>query len=513
MPARRALFFDGNRATAMRWIGGRVEVEARFRQDAAGLEEFAAYLAKNRRSLLYMLADVAEEGFQLENIPSVGGNDRTTLIKRRLGQYFYGTPLAVGISLGRATTGRRDERLLFAAMTRPEAFTPWLDAIAAAEVPLAGIYSVPLVLAERASQFLGRRDRFLLLTLSSAGLRQTYFDDGQMHFSRLAPMAAASIETVAEACKTEAAKTHQYLLGQRKITRGTTLTTVILAHPTHFAGLRERCADTPDIHFELLDLVRVGKQAGIKKSPEDSIVDTLLVHRLMTRTPGHQFAPSESRKLYRLWQLRFAFGAAALAMLASGAVLGGRLAYDGYELDQRANGMQAAALVDNQRYLAILDSLPKIPVSPDSLRAIIAGFDALKLRAQGPEPMLRQLGSVLATTPGIELDRLDWSLTPQLLKGPAGSAAPSPATSGGPWYQIELEAHLPRQLVSNQRAQVESVDAFVAQLQARGFEVVVTKQVIDVESGKTFRSEGASTSAETATAPKFSLVLGRKVVP
>jgi hypothetical protein len=67
---------------------------------------------------------LAEEGFQLEDLPYVQGGDRNALLQRRLSQYYYNTPLSAAISLGRAKEGRRDEKVLFAALTRVETFTP-----------------------------------------------------------------------------------------------------------------------------------------------------------------------------------------------------------------------------------------------------------------------------------------------------------------------------------------------------------------------------------------------------
>lgn len=515
MTDRRVLFLDAGKATAMRWINGRVSIDGVFRNDPGSMEEFSSYLNNHRRSLFYLLVDVAEEGFQLESIPAVSGSDRTTMIKRRLGQYFYGTPLSVGISLGRTATGRRDERLLFAALTRPETFKPWLDALQAAEVALAGAFSVPLVLAEGPEQFLGRKDRLLLLTLSSAGLRQTYFDEGQMQFSRLTSIGDADAEQIATACQGEAIKTYQYLLGQRKIARGSNLTAVILADPAQFETLRTHCTDTAEIRFELVDLFELGKRVGLKQPGAGGLIDALMVHRLMARAPRHQFLPSEALKLYRLWQLRFAFTTAAAAILFGCVMLAGRLGYQAYDLDLRNDMLRDAAAADQRRYQAILDSLPKIPVTPENLRLVIAGFDALKLRAEGPEPMLRALGGVLDAMPTIELERIDWRLGAQFQSSTTSTAVKGVDAKklGGPWYLLDLKARLPANLASDQRAQVDMVNAFIASLEARGLTVALTKQVIDVESGKSFRSKVGGKEGEPGAAPQFALLLGRKVAP
>lgn len=193
MAAKRILQADGASLTAHCWQSGRVRVEAEFSNEPARIEALSGYLKKHRTSIFYLLADTAEEGFQLEDLPYVQGGDRNALLKRRLGQYFYNTPLSLSVSLGRAKrTGRGYEKILFAALTRAETFTPWLDALRDAEAILAGVYSVPLVLAQCGPQLLTTDNPVLLLTLSRGGVRQTFFDK-KLHFSRLSQLATRSM--------------------------------------------------------------------------------------------------------------------------------------------------------------------------------------------------------------------------------------------------------------------------------------------------------------------------------
>ena len=193
MAAKRILLLDGPALTAYYWHSGRIKTEGEFSHEPVGLEALAAYLKKHRSSLFYVLADIAEEGFQLEDLPYVQGADRSALLQRRLSQYYYNTPLSAAISLGRATEGRRDEKLLFAALTRVETFTPWLDTLREAEAILAGVYSVPLVLASCGPQVLGDKDPVLFVSLTRGGVRQSFFDQGKLHFSRLSQLATRTL--------------------------------------------------------------------------------------------------------------------------------------------------------------------------------------------------------------------------------------------------------------------------------------------------------------------------------
>ena len=110
MPQQRLLYLDTNHLSALLWHGGTLHEEGHFAHDDAGVAAFSEYLAHHRRSNFRLLADVTDEGFQIETLPYTQGADRRALLARKLGQYFYGSPLSTAISCGREKTGRRDEK-------------------------------------------------------------------------------------------------------------------------------------------------------------------------------------------------------------------------------------------------------------------------------------------------------------------------------------------------------------------------------------------------------------------
>jgi len=525
MAAKRILLLDGPFLTAHCWSGGRVKDEGEFSHEPVGLEALAAYLHKHRSSLFYLLADTAEEGFQLEDIPYVQGSDREALLQRRLGQYFYNTPLSAAISLGRAPTGRRDEKLLFAALTRIETFTPWLDTLREAETILAGIYSVPLVLAGCAPQLLDESGQVLFVSLSRGGVRQTFFQQGKLHFSRLSQLATRSLDEIGRTSAAESAKIFQYLVAQRQIPRGVALRTVVLAHAGQIPALQEYCRNTSDLQFEFIDITATANRLGLKDVPGDSNADKLFFHCLATKTPGQQFAPANERRLYNFWQIRFALTSAAWIVLVGCLLFAGKSGLNVYELRDTIDATKAITATDNQRYNSILEGLPKISIAPDNLRTLIARFDALQQRTPAMEPLLLHLSLALNETPRIELTRLNWKVSDRLDAGlktsdtKRGVAPPSPpgavpGNAAGNWAVIEIQAQLPLGLASDQRAQLELIENFAARLRDPQTEVRVLSRPFDIESDKPLKSagdKGGIQLADGTNAPKFSLRIARQL--
>lgn len=518
MAAKRVLLLDGPFLTAHHWSAGRIKVEGEFSHEPAGLEALAAYLKKHRSSLFYVLADIAEEGFQLEDLPFVQGGDRTALLQRRLSQYYYNTPLSAAISLGRAKDGRRDEKLLFAALTRLETFAPWLDTLRQAEAILAGVYSVPLVLAGCAPQLVGNSGPALFVTLTRGGVRQTFFDQGKLHFSRLSQLATHSIDEIGRTSANDSAKIFQYLVAQRQIPRGVALRTVVLAHPEQIPVLRDFCLNTSDLHFEFIDLVVAARQLGLKDIPADSSADSLFVHCLATKTPAHQFAPAAERRFYQLWQIRFALTSAAWVVLAACLLFAGKTALGLYEMRDTIEATKALTATDTQRYKGILEGLPKIAITPDNLRAIMGRLEAVQKRAPEMEPILIHLSLALNDTPKVELTRLTWKISDRLDASPKGSEAAKPgaapigvAAATGNWAVVEIHAQLPLGLVSDQRAQIDLIESFAARLRDPRTDVRVLSRPFDIESDKPLKSASARTDAQFADMPKFSLRIARQL--
>lgn len=518
MPQRRVLFFDNSRLTAYRVHSGAVLHEASFAGDEAGLAAFGDYLQQHRRSLFLILADAAEESFQTEDIPHSSGKDRQAILRRKLAQHFYGTPYALALSQGRLKSGRRDERLLLMALTQPQHFEPWIAALRRNRAILAGIYSLPQTI----TGLLPARQtgKLLLLTLTHAGLRQTFFDDGQMRFSRLTPLIHDSTDASALAAASEAVKMHQYLASQRLIERDKPLVTRVFAHPAEMAAMRTHCHSNTSLHFEIVDLLDEARRAGLRSSLVNSQADMLFCHLLVRKTPAEQFAQAEELGYYRLWQTRFGLKTAGALALASAVLF---VAHHGLDVTQLQDSIEQArqqTRINQEQYTAKMQALPQIPINTDDLRTLIGRYDQVALRAQGPAPLLAQISRSLDEFPHINIDRIEWAIVEQIMPAGANSGANAGTTAAvqtpippplmnGPYTQATVSAHLPISMVGDHRGQLSLVADFAKHLGTAPDTLVAVLQLpVDTQSGKTLKSGDERSTPE---APKFSFRVTRKL--
>jgi len=518
MPQQRLLYLDSDRLSALLWHGGTLREEAHFPHDETGVAAFTEYLARHRGSNYAMLADIPEEGFQIEALPHTRGADRNALLKRKLGQYFYGSPLAAALSYGREKTGRRDEKILFTALTRPQLFEPWLAALRGAEARLSGIYSLPLLGADLLARLPPARERCLLVSITRGGIRQSFFENGQLKFSRLTSATATGAAEIAAGCAAEAAKIYQYLLGQRLLTRGAPLPVVALVHPAQTGVFLEHCKDREELQITLHDLHAACKTFGLKTLPKDSRCESLYLHLLARNPPRVQFAPPQERRFFRLWQTRaWLLKGGALALLGC-LLFAGREMVGVMESRAATQALLQQAEADMQKYQAIERTFPPMPTSTDNLRAVINRFEDLEKRSVPIEPLYHVVSRALGETPLVDIERIQWLLSGnpddglQSQPGPRQAApAASPAAPGMATYEIAIiHGLLPASMAVDQRVQLETVNAFAEALRKNAsLKVAIQRMPFDIESGKSLKS--SSTTELSASQLKFVIHLSRKL--
>lgn len=408
MPQRRILFLDSSRLTAYRWQSGVLHNEGEFLADEAGFDSFRDYLRLHPCDVFYLLADVADEAFQLESIPYVRGRDREELIGRKLDQFFRDTPFAAAMPLGRESEGRRDEKMLFAALTRPQHFDSWLALLQACEIELAGIYSLPQIGSSLIRQIGPGSPHVLLITLSHGGLRHGYYENGCMVFSRLTPLASGDLGKLAATCASESARTFRYLAGQYPHIGKQPLPALILAHPAQHEIFRAHCHDSDQLHYSFVDLLAQAQQAGLKTVPTDSRSETLFLHLAVRSPPKQQFAPDSERHFFRLRRLRHALVGIGAAIFCGCLLLAAKQGYEAGELRSHTERLLAQTASDRQSHAVIRNALPPTPIGVDRLLALTGRFEQLETRSVSFEPMFLRISGALDQMPKVGISRIDW---------------------------------------------------------------------------------------------------------
>lgn len=204
--------------------------------------------------------------------------------------------------------------------------------------------------------------------MQDQSIRQSYFEKGQLHFSRLTPPRHSSIGSIAQAFASESLKLQQYLASQRLVGRSQTITAHILAHPGALKAIGNSCVDTPAVRFNVLDINECAKRTGLRSLPPDSHGEALFLHPTMTsasdtvcrrrlaaylpgRPNGH---PALRSRRHRTVCLPVALETSFSTRINSPA---------------NQQGSQAETEQSRQRYADMLKTFPSVPVDHETLKA------------------------------------------------------------------------------------------------------------------------------------------------
>jgi hypothetical protein len=511
MKSRRLLYLSANHATAVYWRAGKLVGEGLFEATEAGYAQFAAYLKKYPKTIFTLLANVAEEGFQIETIPFLQGADRKAVIDRKFGQLFFNARLTTSLSLGREKTRRKDEHVMLAALTNNDYFEPWLKAITEAGIALSGLYSLPLLGASLFKKLKITDERCLLLTVQDQSIRQSYFEKGELRFSRLAPLQNSSIGGIAQTLSTEAIKLQQYLSSQRMIGRGQPITAHILAHQNALKAIEASCIDTDTLHFNILDIEEAAHKISLKTLPLDTHSEPIFLQLLATAAPAAQFANDDLRHDFHLGQIRTALYATAAVALFCSLLFAGEQFYHSDTIGQQTEALKLETAVTRQRYNEIINTFPPIPTNNETLRRVIDRFIALERNSSTPDRLYHEISRALHAAPPAELESIDWSV--------GGAASSGRANAGQAAGALQIDDTSETAIVrgtlrpganATARQLLAVFNQLLDALKANPkLQVGVLQRPFDIESGKSLK--GDDTTVEDDKPRTFSIQISEKI--
>lgn len=436
-----------------------------FSMDAAGLAAFGNYLRLAPGNPLQVLVDVVEEEYRQDTVPHVFGTDRSAILARRFARLFRGTPYCQAIHLGREQEGRRDDQVLLTALTRPEALAGWIARITECQVPLAGIYSLPLLSAALIPRLGANAHNVLLISVQQAsGLRQTFFRDGYLRISRLAPVPRAGALPYADFVLAELAKLKRYLNSLALASREGPLAIYLISHGPLLNELEQQCRNTEHERYYLVDTAGLAAQLGLPASAGSAASDTLFAQLLLTAPPRVQYAQKEETRFHRLFRLRNATLVASLLMVLGAAGLSALRFFEAVSLRQEAREAAQKTAFYTERTALARQALPETPVDATAIRTAVAAVGTLRALQASPVPSLALLGNALAEHPAIMLEKISWQRHFKVETLEMEDAVVA-AEEDAYFTVLEMEAHLPG-FGEDYRQAIETVDALCAQLRS-----------------------------------------------
>ena len=510
------LLIGGDRAIVYLFDGTQLAQAYIFSGDDHGYALFDRAFAQLGPAPLCVLVDVVEEEYRQETVPHVGRSDRRAVLARKHARLFRGTSYHHALAQGRESDGRKDDRVLLTAITRPEVLAPWLAALHQHKVAVTGIYSLP-VLSERLLKRIGAvAPNVLLISAQQAsGLRQSFFRDGQLKISRLAQLPRLGSVPFADYLLGEVEKLKRYLNSLALISRDSPLSVYILSHGQLLSELEQHCHDSDNEKFVLLDVDQVAAQVGLVGAAGAHFSDVVFARLLASEVPPNHYARAEQTQYYTLHRLRIALASTSLLLVLGSGGWSGINFIEGVNFKQQALDATQKARFYNQRYELARAKLPATPVEPAQIKTAVDAVATLAQYKSDPGQLLAVLASVMERAPLVMLDEVQWSVSadPEAsvvpVAGTGSDHSASPA-SNGEYYQIaEFNAHL-APFDGDFRRAIAVVDGVADELkaQARVKSVEVLQYPLDVRPEASVSGSATAAGAQVVPAFKLKVVVG-----
>lgn len=218
---KRLFYFTGYRLSVLHYKGKELVGSSSFEPTDTGLDDFRSYLAQTPNIAGKFLVDVIEEDFRKEIVPHVGRRDRKSVINRLVDRYYRASKnYFYSEVIGREKKGRKDDVVLLSAMTNPQLMQPWISIIEECEVPLSGIWTMPLV-SKKILKILKASTGVVLLVSQqvNSNVRQTLFRDCKLMSSRqsIINQDINDISGIGDLAAPEVKRTIDFLRGQNLV--------------------------------------------------------------------------------------------------------------------------------------------------------------------------------------------------------------------------------------------------------------------------------------------------------
>lgn len=454
------LYLTAGACHACTWHNGTLSPALSFPHSSEGLAAFASHIRTCRIPAI-MLADLIEEDFRHERLPHLRGRERSVLIRRKLDQYYRGTPFRHAEILPRPKEGKSHDDVMFSALTNPEHITPWLDILMEHGIALGGIHSVPGISVKLARR-LPEENLLLVSWEACAGLRQTYFDSGQLRFSRLTPMDhPGALGIVIE---TEATRIQHYLGNMSLLPPEAPLGVYTICTRSIRDTLQKHLCDSPLLRYRYLDIHELGRMNGAKITSPSPDAMPLFLHLSASHPKHSHYATSEHTRFMRLSHIRRILHGLSAAAATAGLLWSTASISAGVKLHSDTQPILKQANLAGTQAQQIIQALPVSLAPVEHMKSAVLLARALEKHSPPPQAMLGSLSRVLEAFPQIRVTKLSWHASPSV-ESTLSAGAQSACT-----HQIELEGEVPEFSGGYSQLQIH-MEHFRQALQQQGYGV------------------------------------------
>lgn len=403
-----------NKLIAGVWRMGKLQSHQVFTQDEQSYNDFTQFLKLHKKTRFYLLADAIEEDYRLETLPHATGAAKNELVERKLTQLYRHTNYRVAHFIERETENRKDDRYLMAALTNTDFLQTWISLITAEQVPLVGVYLLPMMSQELVRSMKLKVPDLLLSERLSSGLRQTYFSQGRLRISRLAPMTQQDDSKLGYFYLVETEKTRLYLISQRLIARETKFTMVVPAHDDSCQSICRDITQETGIECVGADIAQLAQGLNLEPQLLRENPELLHMHLLAIGSAPDSIAPPALTKPHKINNLRLSILTILAAVIFTGLVLSAMNWIHAKNLASQTEQDKIATETQMRLYDEVAKNFPKTNFTGTDLQTAVELAKHITQYKAPPTKMLQTISHAIELSPEIYINRINYLRTNEL---------------------------------------------------------------------------------------------------
>lgn len=426
MAAKLLIYISAAGAVAARAGGRRIDDIQRFANDESGIESFRSYAAANSSAPAFLLVDAIEEDYRFETLPHASGSDRDQMVERKLRQHYRNSPFSSAQLVGRDSTKRRDDRFLFCALTNPDLVAPWLDALTAANHPVAGVYLLPIVMPQLVTALEPKTVNLLTVGTMDTGIRLAFFREGAFRLSRLS-RADTTLTGLPRAIFDEVSNTRLYLHALRAATLDEPVTLLLLDHTDQLDPAAQLIqSESPGFTCRRIGSTELSRQLKLPREQIEGTPESIYLQLLAARLPDSNLAAPAITAGYRRLRTRQQVYASSMAIGLLGACWVGFNLWQQYSFESEREDIVRQTARVNAEYEAVTRQFPSAPTSAENLKRTTELADKLRTAGKTPAPFYALLSRALTPDPDLVPTEITWQHSANEISGAdRGTQAPS----------------------------------------------------------------------------------------
>lgn len=411
------------------WHGGVLAWKQSFRATPAELEGFDVALDAYEKWPVIVVTDLIEESFRHDTAVHVTGSDHAAVMKRKLDFVFRGSAYRLAKVIDRDTTGRRDDRILLSAITKPDLVEIWMRVLLERRMAVQSVTSVAHLLHDFAALGKIDQDEFLLIVNIEPGgnLRQTFLRKGIVMFSRLTPVQARETMLLGGDVLQETLQLRQYFERIQFVPYEATLRIqVYSAFDDSYLQLESRSSGMNRFEVVHIDppLAALGAELG---GQEASPVHYFIATVLGGRQPGNVYAPPAVTKYQDLRRFARMLWYTTATIVVLGVAIAIPPALSVFEQWKERDSFLAQARPLQDEYRQLTERFPETPIPSREMQLVVETHDLIARQVHSPVDALSIISRALDGATGLQLTNVTWELAGRgVTTDTAAGGRPSP---------------------------------------------------------------------------------------